>query len=146
MSHFTSALKTEWLPDGKNWKVLETFEFHSGEAESGLFVRCKEGMVTDLASIPLIIRWLVPKVGKDAQGAVVHDQVYRDGFMLIRIGAVEKHVPVSRSMADGIYWQAMKALKVQRWRREAIYRGLQIGGWVVWNKYREENPGTQTTM
>ena len=143
---FTRSLKTEWKEiNGKlRWVALESFEFHSGAKDEGLFVRCEAGMVSDLASIPRIVRWLIPKAGKDAQGAFIHDRVYRDGFMIMRIEHLEKRVRVSRAMADGLYHQSMLALKVGKWRRRAIYRGLRAGGFVAWNKYRKANTGMQT--
>lgn len=149
MTGFTNSLKTEWLPSGGHWRLTESFEFHSGEAGSGMFIRCEEGMVTDLASIPWFARWLVPKVGMDAQASVVHDRGYRDGFVLVRIVvdgvAHEKRVAVSRGVVDSIYMQAMRALKTKMTRREAIYRAIQVGGWVVWNKYRRAGGMTTET-
>ena len=144
MSVFTNDLVTRWVPATGRWVLTETFEFHSGEYRSGLFVRCEAGMESDLASIPRAVRWLVPKVGKDAQASVVHDRVYRDGFMLMRVAGHEKPVAVSRGMADSMYYQAMLALGVGRLRREAIYRGLQVGGWVAWNRYRRKGLGIST--
>jgi len=130
MSTFTGSLLTEWLPDGKNWKVLKSFEFHSGRAASGLFARVDEGFITDLASIPFGVRWLIPKAGKNAQAAVVNDE--------------EATVPISRAMADSMMYQAMRALKVRGWRREMIYRGLQVGGWVRWRELRAADIGEAT--
>lgn len=147
MSVFTNDLVTRWLPGTGRWVLTESFEFHSGEYDSGLFVRCEEGMSTDLASIPFAVRWLIPRVGRDAQGAVLHDRGYQDGSMLVRVKGVEKSVPVSRGMVDSLYYQAMLALGVNAFRREAIYRGLQVGGWVVWNKYRRRGGmATETTV
>ena len=138
---FTSTLKTEWIEVGGKlrWRALETFEFHSGAKDEGLFARCQEGMISDLASIPLAVRWLIPKAGKDAQGAFVHDRGYRDGFLWIRVNEMERRVRVSRAIVDSLYYQAMVALKVHPFRREAIYRGLQVGGWVVWRNYRRKS-------
>ena len=150
MPGFTSSLKTEWLPDGKTWKVIETFRFYSGDYGSGLFVEVPEGTITDLASIPKLVRWLIPKVGKDAQGAVCHDVMYRTGCMSIQranslTGSVSNEaVPISRGMADSMYHQAMIALGVSTARRKAIYYGLIVGGWVAWNNHRNRNPGTGT--
>lgn len=144
MPKFTGTLKTEWMPSGKHWRVTEAFEFHSGQFNSGLFVSVPEGFVTDLASIPIGVRWLIPKAGKNAQAAVVHDHIYRHGTMSIRVRNNTQQVPVSRGMADAIMYQAMKALNVAAWRRELIFRGLQVGGWVAWNRLRRKNIGLAT--
>lgn len=147
MASFTNSLKTEWLPDGRHWKITETYEFHCGDAYSGLFARVPKGFVTDLASIPLGVRWLIPKAGKNAQAAAFHDILYKTGAMIMRVDDNEKSVPVSRGMCDAMMYQAMRALSVKWWRRELIYRGLQIGGWVSWSKYRklDINTATRTT-
>lgn len=139
MTGFTNTLKTEWIVIGGRlrWRAIESFEFHSGARGTGLFIRCDAGMLSDLASIPWLVRWLIPQAGVDAQGAFLHDRGYRDGFMMMRMGEHERRVPVSRAMVDAMYYQAMKALGTPAWRREAIYRGLQIGGWVAWNRLRK---------
>ena len=141
---FTSTLKTEWLAGGNQWRVIESFEFHSGLPDSGLYVFVPEGFVSDLASIPFGARWLIPKAGKNAQAAVCHDKCYRDGTMTIRIDGKTKDVPVSRGMADSMMYQAMRALKVKAWRRELIFRALKVGGWYRWNQLRKANVGTRT--
>lgn len=134
------------MSSGKHWRVVEAFEFHSGEYGSGLFVLVPEGFVTDLASIPIGVRWLIPKAGKNAQAAVIHDHIYQSGTMLIRVQESIKEVPVSRGIADAMMYQAMKALRVKSWRREMIYRGLQIGGWFAWNRARNRGGITTETV
>lgn len=144
MSVFTNTLITEWVKSGSQWRVSQEFEFHSGEYNSGMFIRCDAGMLTDLASIPKAIRWLVPKVGMDAQASVVHDRGYRDGFVRIRVGEAERTVAVSRGVIDSMYLQAMRALKTKKRRRVVIYAGVKAFGWIVWNKYRKNNYGVTT--
>lgn len=145
MSVFTNHFVTRWHSESDEWEVVEDFEFHSGERDSGLFIRCCAGMRTDLASIPRGFRWLIRRVGRDAQGACVHDRGYRDGFMIARVGGAEKRIPVSRGMVDSMYYQAMLALGTSPIRRELIYRGLKTGGWVVWNRYRRSGGVTTET-
>jgi len=144
---FTDDLHTRWLPGIGQWEITRTFEFHSGMPGSPLLVRCEAGMKTDLASVPLAVRWLVPKVGRDAQASAVHDRTYRDGMAIVRIGEREQMVPIARGVADSLYHEAMVALGVGWWRRKAIYSGLKVGGWAAWNRYREKGYGfaTETT-
>ena len=141
MSMFTNSLKTEWL-DGKKWRVTESYRFYSGDYLSGLYVEVPEGFITDLASIPRLLHWLVPKVGKDSAASVMHDVIYRTGVMTssVIVDGVEHVVdtPVSQGMADSMFHQAMVALKVGRWRRKILYHGVSIFGWIAWNRYREE--------
>lgn len=143
---FTNSLKTEWVDvDGKLlWRVTESYEFHSGEFDSGLFIGVPEGFVSDLASIPFGARWLIPKAGKMAQAAVCHDKCYRDGTMTIRIDDKTKDIAVTSGMADSMMYQAMIALKVKKWRRVLVFRALKLGGWYRWNQLRKANIGTKT--
>lgn len=140
------------MDSGKLWRVVEPFRFYSGARNSNLFVDVPGGFESDLASIPRAVRWLIPKVGKDAQGAVVHDMAYRTGQMSASVVVDGQEyvqaVPISRGMADSLYHQAMIALKVKRWRRKAIYYGLIAGGWVRWNQLRAADIGvaTETTV
>ena len=148
MSFFTRSLVTEWIDAGKVWRVVDSFRFYSGSEGSNLFIEVPAGFETDLASIPGLVRWLVPKVGKDAQGAVVHDEAYRSGQMSVRVFIdgleVVSRVTISRGMADSLYHQAMIALKVGRLRRKAIYYGLVAGGWVRWRALRSAGVGIST--
>ena len=150
MGEFTNSLKTEWLDNGK-WRVTESFRFYSGEPGSSIFVEVPEGFITDLASVPRALRWMVPKVGKDSMASILHDRLYLTGAMSASavVDGVE-HVSdsaISRSMADGMYHQAMKALKVGRWRRKALYHAVSVFGWIRWNELRKAGMGkaTETT-
>lgn len=104
--------------------------------EDNLHSRIGEGAISNLASIPWWIRWLIPKVGHDSQGAVVHDDIYKKGYMWRTLNGVTAKEPVFQIDADNAYLIAMEELNVGKLRREAIYRGLRMGGFVAWNKYR----------
>lgn len=81
------------------------------------------GFKTDLASIPRGLWNILPPVGKYDAAAVIHDYLYqRNG--------------VTRAQADAILFEGMTCLRVSRWQRWAIYLGVRVGGWVVWNNYR----------
>lgn len=147
MSSFTGSLKTEWL-DGRRWRVIETFRFYSGEPETSLFIEVEKGFVTDLASIPKALRWLIPKVGRDSAASAVHDVAYRTGYVktahvIDGVEHVEK-TPVSRGVADSIYHQALVASKVGLWRRKVLYHGVSTFGWIAWNTYRKQGYGLST--
>ena len=147
MNRFTGALKTEWL-DGRRWRVIESYRFYSGEAGTSIFVEVPRGFITDLASIPRAIRWLVPKVGRDSAASAVHDVLYRIGAVItaIEVEGIEhtSSTPISRGVADSIYHQALVASKVGAWRRKLLYHGVSTFGWIAWNRYRKNGYGTAT--
>lgn len=87
------------------------------------------GFHTDLASIPRALWSVLPPVGRYDAAAVVHDFLYQTGAI--------NGVAVTRSEADSCLNEAMAVLGVSRWQRWPIYLGVRVGGWVVWNSYRE---------
>ena len=147
MSNFTNSLKTEWLPKerwyhSQRWKITESYDFYMRDLETygkvgNVYCHVAKGTISDLASIPWALRWLIPKVGLDSQAAVVHDCIYKSGTMSMQepSGRIMP-VNVSRHMADRAYKIGMDVLGVSKVRSEPIYRGLRMGGFVVWNRYR----------
>jgi hypothetical protein len=83
------------------------------------------GFCTDFLSIPWLIQNLLHPVGEYDEGAVLHDFLYRTGG-------------VSRKQADDALLEAMGCAYRPRWQRYAIWAGLRVGGWVVWNDYRRK--------
>lgn len=81
------------------------------------------GFKTDLASVPRVLWNLLPPVGRYDAAATVHDFLYQ-------------HNGVTRHEADRVLHEAMCVLGVGWWTRWAIYSGVVVGGWVVWNRYR----------
>lgn len=71
---FSGNPKTEWLPDGRNMKLLEDFSYTD---PTGMVWLAPSGSITDGASIPSFL-WSVvggPFEGKYRIAAIVHDVV-----------------------------------------------------------------------
>lgn len=85
------------------------------------------GFVTDFASIPWLVQWLIPKEGRYNRAAVVHDWLYTTG-------------EYPRDMADYVLSEAMAAASVDPDRAEVIYAGVRVGGWYAWRKHRKADP------
>ncbi len=83
------------------------------------------GMLTDLASVPPIFRWLVERVGRHLEAAIIHDFLY-NAWQYVEGG----HEPVvrDREFADLVMLRAMEAANVAAWRRWLIYRALRSFG------------------
>jgi hypothetical protein len=84
------------------------------------------GFVTDLASIPRLLWNVLPPIGAYDDAAVVHDYLFQ---------RPPAHVTVW--LANGILNEAMRVDGVDAWQRRAIFSGVQVGGWVQWNRYRQ---------
>ena len=79
-------------------------------------VEIPEGFVTDFASIPRFLWFMVPPFGRHAPAAVIHDYLYASG----QEGA--------RRYADFLFREAMKDSGVPVWRRNMMYFAVRFGG------------------
>jgi len=121
MSSFTEDLILKFIPCEKSFKVFITFDYHVGSEDSNEIITIPEGYITDLASIPMIARWLIPKLGRHAQAAVVHDFIYQ-------------YHTYPRKRCDEIFLEAMKVLKVPLWKRRLMYRAVRLFGKIPYGK------------
>ncbi len=121
MSQFTEDLIMVWLPALKKFRVYVNFDYHVGSEDSDEIISIPEDYLTDLASIPPPARWLIPKLGKHAQAAVVHDFLYQ-------------HHTYPRKKCDEIFSEAMTVLNVPLWKRRIMYRAVRMFGWGPYGK------------
>ncbi len=149
MSSFTKPLRVEPLPDGKNFKLIQSFSYHVGSKSSRQVIKVPKDFITDFASVPQFLiailgivsifvghvyklPWfvvigvlavlgasLLPNWGKYGKAAVIHDRIY------------ETH-EVSRKMADLIFLEAMEVLGVNIVERYVMYYAVRIFGSFVW--------------
>jgi hypothetical protein len=89
------------------------------------------GLVTDGASVPRVL-W--PTVGHPfdhdvVRGALIHDHYYARYAGTGFDAANEKRL---RELVDKMFFAALLADGVSRWRAWAIYRGVRLGGWLAW--------------
>lgn len=74
------------------------------------------GQTTDLASVPVILTWLLPRYGKWTKAAILHDYLWGSGI-------------VTKRDADGIFRRALRESGVplhQRWTMWAAVRLADI--------------------
>lgn len=108
---FTNTLKTEEL-SRKSWRLLDDLTFGD--------VKVPKGFITDYASIKVFHNLLLFPVyalfatyGNYA--ATIHDYLYSMGTR-------------SRSECDDIFYKALRAEGVARWRARLMWLGVRIGG------------------
>ena len=122
MSSFTTPLRFEEI-DVQKWKILENFIFYRGSINDNDVYLVPRGFITDGASVPRQLWSIMPPVGaKYSKAAVIHDMLY----------ATEM---VTRAEADKIFLEAMKVLKVSKWKRWSMYLAVRAAGWRVWQKH-----------
>lgn len=121
MAQFLTPLS--WHQIGVQIYVLDApLVYHSTRLKRDIVV--PQGFVTDAESCP---RWL-PIInsifGNIADmPAVVHDWLYYTA-------------EISRKSADKELVDAMKTCGIPAWRRQGVYYGLRLGGWIAWNIHR----------
>lgn len=109
--------------DGRNWRLLEPFDFASEAIER--LIHVPAGFVTDFASTPRIIWPILPPTGSYGKAAVLHDWCYRTPGQT-------KH----RLDADRVLLEAMIALNVPKWARWTVFAGVRIGGYQAYKGTR----------
>jgi len=132
-------------PDAKGvlWTVEEKFIWYFDEKYSGRYVIVPEGFVSDLASVPKALRFIVPHTTAPA-ASIVHDYCYRHPFLYYFLGYDSKGEPLimtealTRSQIDINFREMLLALDVPAWRANTMYAGVVAGGWKPYNKYRRE--------
>ena len=98
--------------DAKRFFLEEPFRFtRPGEPE--IAVRDEE--VTDLASVPGFLTWLVPRYGRHTLPALLHDQLVEDDMD-----------PDDREAADTLFRDAMGSARVPFIRRWTIWAAVSI--------------------
>lgn len=82
------------------------------DLDGGLDLIVPKGSVTDFASVPWVLRWIVPRMGRYNPATVLHDELCRRKLC-------------SRFMADAILRDSMAGLKVPLWRRVLMFYGVR---------------------
>lgn len=95
--------------------LLEGFLFVDGDVE----VPVPAGFITDLASVPYILRWILPPDGRYAKAAVVHDFMYENA----------PQFGWARRTADRTFLHAMQVLSVGFITRQIMYWSVRLFGW-----------------
>lgn len=90
------------------------------------FVVVDKYFKTNLASIPKLVWWWFPPTGMYDKAAIVHDYLYRGGFVSVE-GCGSKYVP-SREEADAIFLAGLEALGVSLLRRRAMHIAVRVFG------------------
>ena len=136
MSSFTTPLSISPMPDGRRWRLNRSFLYCIGEADSTNVVVVMAGFVTDFASVPRPLWWLIPSWGKYGKAAVIHDYLYQTHAIQIKYKGLYTKLIVTRKEADDIFLEAMGVLNVAKWRKTVMYKAVRLFGWLAWRKLK----------
>lgn len=124
MSKFTKDLLLKKLNNNK-WEVASEFEYFVGQENSSESIVVPSKFKTDLASVPLVFRPIIPQDGQYTKAAVIHDYLYyTKGYF----GTYTK------KQSDKIFLEAMEVLGVPLWKRKTMYRAVRLAFWNDWSK------------
>lgn len=122
---FPHQLRTAHFADGRREMLEQMFVFND-PVEGRIEVPMN--FVTDYASTPWFLWWILPPFGPYKFAAVIHDYLYKTR----KFGGGWK----GWRRADNCLYRAMCAVpKKPRWsQRSAIWVGLLLGGWLAFWK------------
>jgi hypothetical protein len=120
MSHYHSELILMAVKGG--WTVVQDFTYTSDMLNKDITV--PSGYFTDLASVPRLMRWLVPVANaKNRKAAVVHDYLCTHG--------VELEIVKSQKQADVVFREALGASGLGRFKSGAMYYPVRTFQWIT---------------
>ncbi len=121
MSSFTSPLIVTPMKDGRNWKLVKSFNYHFGSQHSRFIIKVPKEFITDFASVPRFLWGWIPYWGKWGKASVIHDYLYHTH-------------QVERSIADAIFYEAMLVEGTNSKVARLMYYAVRLGGWLAWHK------------
>lgn len=120
---FNALPDVRWLANGR----LELQNVITYQAADGRRFVIPAGFITDLASVPRglpgVFRLLFRSELHTALAALLHDRLYYTA-------------EVSRSEADALFYEALRATHETRVGAWAMWAGVRAGGWFAWRKHR----------
>jgi Protein of unknown function (DUF1353) len=107
------TITVRWI-EADRWTVAEPLVYR-GRRDT---FTVPAGFRTDFASVPRVVVWLIPRLGRYTLAAVLHDWLVTEG---LRTGAV------SPRDADGLFRRVMREQGVPIVRRWLMWTGVRLG-------------------
>lgn len=109
------------LPSGE-WRTCEEVIYDNGLVVIGV----PKGTVTDLASIPRMLRWFVSNDDRRIiRPAIVHDWLYS------RLGEMTD-LTFSRSQVDLLFYEMLRVEGIGWVKARLMWLAVRAGGWALW--------------
>ena len=108
------------------WDTIPGFRYGIGSKNSDRYVDVETGFVTDGATIPRFLWWLLPPIGEYSQACTLHDKLCTTYTIIEIVNGVHTEVAVSRKEIDTILDEAMGVLEVTAWKRKTIMAGVNL--------------------
>lgn len=119
--------KSASLTYGKSlWDTLPGFRYYIGSENSNEYVDVETGFLTDGATVPRFLWWLLPPIDEYSQATTLHDKLCRTYTITRVVNGIATEVPVTRKQIDAILKEAMDVLEVTPWKKKAIMLGVNL--------------------
>jgi|TARA_R110000822_G_scaffold51703_5_gene134424 hypothetical protein len=144
MGTFNNKISAEFHPPRK-WILERLLSYKNEEINTEALinigiggkkheVRCTKGFVTDLASVPRAIWWLIAP-WDIARAAIIHDLLYKKIRLYRAAGGTDKqNIAAAKKASDNVFLMAMKdaAPSVSKWKIYAAYYAVVLfGRWSI---------------
>ena len=135
MSTFTRFTAKEQLVFDQNaseilgktyYRVIPGFRYYIGHEDSDKYVDVPTGFLTDGASVPFFLQWLIPPLGEYSHATTLHDFLCERYEITQVINGVPTQVKIDRAEVDRILYEAMRVLEVDAWKRNVIQVGVDL--------------------
>lgn len=108
------------------WNTLPGFRYGVGEKDSATYVDVESGFLTDGATIPRWLWWLLPPVGEYSQACTLHDKLCSTYYVLRVVNGAVTQIPITRKEIDAILDEALGVLEVTPWKHKVIMTGVNV--------------------
>lgn len=107
----------------KVYELTRDLVYHTESKDNSVsfYVMVPSGFLTDLASIDWRFWWAIHPEGKHKSAAIVHDYLYRNKYC-------------SKWIADAVFFEIMKELDVEGWKRVMMWLTVHSGGGPYYGK------------
>ena len=152
MGKFNNKISAEFHPP-KKWILERALSYQNEEMEESALqsvgvkcpaskITCKKGFVTDLASVPRAIWWLISP-WDIARAAIIHDLLYKrireyradnEDIDDPNIETVINNYKAAKKAADDVFLMAMEDAQpaVPNWKMKAAYYAVVLfGRWSI---------------
>lgn len=106
------------------WDTLPGFRYYIGDKDSNEYVDVESGFVTDGATIPRFLWWLLPPIDEYSQCTTLHDKLCTTYYFIRLVEGKETQVPITRKQIDEILKESMDVMEVTPWKKKAIMVGV----------------------
>lgn len=115
----------------KTWELDEQYSIgiEDEDVESGssvtTWLRLPAGTTTDFASVPWFGRWLIPQVGRNTIGSIVHDALYRQPKL-------RDELKLNRADADRLLYDLSRLHGMLWLRARLMWLAVRVGAKGSW--------------